>query len=99
MTDSVMPKGGDLADDATYEGAERRRMRRPALTEAMKAAAFTRAKGICECTNQNCWHFRRCKAPGLTYLGKRSASGALSCSLYCRECARATGPDGSGERL
>lgn len=79
------------------EGSERRRKERVALSEELKTAARLRARGICECSNQNCWHFRRCKAPGVAYMPKRSTSGALMCDLFCRECARTWG--GRADRL
>lgn len=79
------------------EGPERRRKARPVLSDEMKAAARARARGICECSNPNCWHFHRCKAPGVAYLARRSATGAVSCVLFCRECARTSG--GREDRL
>jgi hypothetical protein len=101
MTDSTSPDGVDPPLDGRRakprEGRERRRTARPALSEEMKAAAHLRARGVCECSNQNCWHFRRCKAPGVAYLAQRSATGVVSCMLFCRECARTAG--GRGDRL
>jgi len=101
MTCSLPPDGVDppLPDrrEKTREGRELRRAARPILSDEMKAAAHARAKGVCECSNQNCWHFHRCKAPGVAYLARRSATGVLSCVLFCRECARTAG--GRGERL
>ncbi len=82
------------ADDGraeSREGPERRRKVRPVFSDEKKAAARARARGICECSNENCWHFRRCKAPGVAYVAKRSATGVLSCVLFCRECARTSG--------
>jgi hypothetical protein len=79
------------------QGRERRRAARVVLSDEMKAAARSRARGTCECSNQNCWHFHQCKAPGVAYLAKRSATGVLSCVLFCRECARTSG--GREERL
>jgi hypothetical protein len=101
MTDSMTPDGDDQPLDRRRaqprEGRERRRTARPVLTDEMKALAHSRSKGICECSNPNCWHFHRCKAPGVAYLAKRSGTGVLSCALFCRECARTAG--GRGERL
>jgi len=79
------------------EGSERRRKARPALSDEMKAAARLRSRGICECSNQNCWHFRQCKAPAVAFVDKRSGAGVLSCVLFCRECARTAG--GRGQQL
>lgn len=73
------------------EGPERRRAARIVLSDELKAAARLRAKGVCECSNQNCWHFRQCEAPGVAYMARRSLGGVVSCSLYCRECARTWG--------
>ena len=101
MSDSPRRDGADPpVDDRradTFERGERRRTARPALSDEAKAADSRALKGACECSNQNCWHFRRCKAPGVAYVAKRSASGALSCQLFCRECARTSG--GRAERL
>jgi hypothetical protein len=101
MSDEVSSSDEDLpADDGQmtiHEGLERRRFQRPVLSPEMKAMASTRAKGICECSNQNCWHYHRCKSRGVAFLAKRSMSGAVSCSLFCRECARTAG--GRGDRL
>lgn len=79
------------------EGSERRRKPRHQLTDEMKTAARKRARGICECTSPNCWHFRQCKAPGVAFVAKRSSAGVASCVLFCRECARTSG--GREERL
>jgi hypothetical protein len=101
MTDAISPDEIDPRTpdrrEKSREGRERRRTARPILSEEMKATAHSRSKGICECANQNCWHFHRCKAPGVAYLARRSAAGVLSCMLFCRECARTAG--GRGERL
>jgi hypothetical protein len=102
MTRSMSHDGVDPPLDdrrvKNREGRERRRTARPNLSEEMKTAAHARARGVCECSNQNCWHFRRCKAPGVTYLAKRHpATGAVTCMLFCRECARTAG--GRGVRL
>src|ERR1039457_3460349 len=101
MSNSSLPDGVDPAADdrraKVREGHERRRKVRPVLSDEMKAAAHSRARGICECANQNCWHFHQCKAPGIAYLAKRSATGVVSCGLFCRECARTSG--GREERL
>src|SRR5580698_9454119 len=72
----------------TREGRERRRKVRPELSEAMKAAAHLRSRGVCECANQNCWHFHQCKAPSVAFLAKRTPAGVLTCIMFCRECAR-----------
>lgn len=95
-SDGVDPPVDDLRAKVR-EDRERRRAARPALRDEMKAAARSRSRGICECSNQNCWHFRQCKAPGVAYLAKRSAAGVVSCVLFCRECARTAG--GREERL
>lgn len=101
MSNSSLPDGVDHPVEdrqaKAREGRERRRTARPVLSDEMKAAARSRARGTCECANQNCWHFHQCKAPGVTYLAKRSAAGVVSCVLFCRECARTTG--GREERL
>jgi hypothetical protein len=80
-----------MPDSPTRTGPERRRKTRLELSEEMKAAARARAMGICECSSENCWHFRRCKARGVTFVAKRSATSVVSCSLFCRECARTAG--------
>src|SRR5580692_5572464 len=79
------------------EGPERRRKVRPELSEAMKAAARLRSRGVCECANPNCWHFHQCKAPAVAFVARRSPLGVLSGVLFCRECARTAG--GSEGRL
>ena len=79
------------------EGPERRRKVRPELSEAMKAAARLRSRGVCECANPNCWHFHQCKAPAVAFVARRSPVGVLSGVLFCRECARTAG--GSEGRL
>jgi hypothetical protein len=58
------------------------------LSERMKAAARSRARGLCECSNRNCWHVRQCKSPGVAYIDRFSATGVVWCVLFCRECAR-----------
>ena len=70
------------------EGCERRRRTRPALSDELKAAAHLRSRGVCECANQNCWHFHQCKAPSVAFLAKRTSAGVLTCIMFCRECAR-----------
>jgi len=91
MMDPVTPSGLDAAVDdrraKPREGPDRRRTARPELSERMKAAARSRAGGICECSNRNCWHFRRCNTPGVAYLDRLSATGVVWCVLFCRECA------------
>lgn len=101
MIKPATPDGVDPPDDhrraTARAGRERRRTLRSELSDEMKTAARSRSMGICECTNQNCWHFHRCKAPGVTYLAKRSDSGVVSCQFFCRECARTAG--GRRDRL
>jgi hypothetical protein len=101
VTSSLPPDGADPTEHdreaKTRQGPERRRTSRKVISDEMKAAARSRSRGTCECSNENCWHFRRCKAPGVAYLSKRSASGVAMCALFCRECARTAG--GRQERL
>jgi hypothetical protein len=73
---------------AAPEGRERRRRARPVLSDEMKDAARLRSRGVCECSNPNCWHFRNCKAPSVAFVAKRTPAGVLSCIMLCRECAR-----------
>lgn len=73
------------------EGRERRRKPRPELSDEMKATARLRSRGVCECSNQNCWHFHQCKAPAVAFMPRRSPTGVLSCLLFCRECATTAG--------
>lgn len=95
VSSSSQPDGAEPASDdrraKAREGPERRRKPRPELSDEMEAAARVRARGTCECSNENCWHFHRCKAPAVAYVGKRSATGVVSCVMYCRECARTAG--------
>lgn len=101
VSSSPPPEGVEgTADDRrakAREGPERRRRPRPVLSDEMKTAARARARGTCECVSDNCWHFRRCKAPAVAFVAKRSATGVVSCVLFCRECARTAG--GREERL
>lgn len=95
MSNSSSPDGVDPAVEErrvrAREGRERRRAARSVLSDEMKSAARSRARGTCECSNQNCWHFHQCKAPGVAFLAKRSATGVVSCVLFCRDCARTSG--------
>jgi hypothetical protein len=92
VSETSKPDGVDASDKdrrtQARVGSERRRKARPELTDEMQTAARLRARGVCECTNQNCWHFRKCKAASVAFMAKRSV---LSCVLYCRECARTEG--------
>jgi hypothetical protein len=103
MSNSPPPDGVDLpVDDRRVahrrtRNSERRRVARSVISDELKAAARARSRGICECSNQNCWHFRKCKAPGVAYMTKRSAKGVISCVVFCRDCARTSG--GRAERL
>ena len=95
MSNSSLPDGVDPPLDdrraKAREGRERRRTARPVMSDEMKAAARSRARGTCECSNQNCWHFHKCKAPAVAYVAKRSATRVVSCEFLCRECARTSG--------
>jgi hypothetical protein len=73
------------------EGSDRRRKARPVFSEEMKASARLRSRGGCECANQSCWHFHKCKARGVAYMARVTSVGVNSCALFCRDCARTAG--------